>query len=103
MQVANPGDFTPVPRLAQVVLERVVYEDATVQTLEQPSCQFGEGRSIGNLGVPNPVDRGRLFRDPARRADERSEPDGLVAIRVEQDERIGGIGSSLRFASRPAC
>ena len=71
----------------QIEARVVGYEDATTQKLDQLSCQFGEGRSIGNVGVPNPVDGGRLFGDGAGRADERSEPDGLVAIRVEQHER----------------
>jgi hypothetical protein len=66
---------------------RVVgYEDSSAQKLEQVSCQFGEGRSVGNVGVPNPADRGRLFGDGAGRTDKRSEPQGLVAIWVEQHE-----------------
>jgi hypothetical protein len=40
-------------------------EDSTAQKLEQRSCQLGEVRSIGDVGIPEPVDCGRLLGDRA--------------------------------------
>ena len=51
--VLNPG--SPEGERSIAVEARVVGdEDATVQTPEQLSRQLGEGRSIGDVGVPMP-------------------------------------------------
>ena len=52
------------------------------------SCSARSARvGASATSASHPVDRGRLFGDRARRADERSEPADLVAIRVQQHER----------------